>query len=59
MFDDIDQYETMIGPDGSVTVPVPATLLEALRWRVGMRILMEQTDDGILVTPIEVPGDVE
>jgi bifunctional DNA-binding transcriptional regulator/antitoxin component of YhaV-PrlF toxin-antitoxin module len=57
MFEDTDQYECTIAADGSVVLP--ATLLEALGWRVGMRILMEQTDDGVLVTPIEVPGDVE
>ena len=56
MFDDVDQYEVTLGPDGALIVP--ATLLEKLRWRAGNRLLLEQTDDGMLVTEIEAPGDV-
>ena len=57
MFDDVDQHELTLGPDGSVVFP--ATLLEKLGWRPGHRLLLEQTDDGVLVTEIEAPGDGE
>ena len=46
MFDDIDQYEVTLGPDGSIVIP--ATLLEVLRWRPGHRLLLEKTDDGVV-----------
>ena len=54
MFEDVDQHEATICPDGSVTFP--AAVLEALRWRAGMRVLIERTDDGVLITEIEVPA---
>lgn len=55
MFDDVDQHEVILGPDGSIVIP--ATLLEALRWQAGHRLLLEQTDDGVLITEIEAPGN--
>ncbi|TLU71476.1 AbrB/MazE/SpoVT family DNA-binding domain-containing protein [Lichenicoccus roseus] len=53
MFDDVDQYEAVFGPDGSLIIP--ATLAEKLGWRPGHRLLLEQIDDGFLGTAIEVP----
>nr|WP_321984013.1 AbrB/MazE/SpoVT family DNA-binding domain-containing protein [uncultured Lichenicoccus sp.] len=57
MFEDVDQYELAMGPDGQMVLP--GLLAEKLGWRVGTRLLAEETDDGYLLTQIEVPGDVE
>ena len=56
MFDDIDQHEVVLSADGTLTVP--SALLETLGWRPGHRPLLVQTDDGVLITEIEAPGDV-
>ena len=55
MFEGVDQHEVAIRPDGSIVIP--AILREKLRCRPGFRLLLEETDDGVLVTEIEVPGD--
>lgn len=55
MLEGVDQHEADIASDGSVVLP--ATLLGSLKWRAGMRVLLEETDEGILITPIDVPGD--
>lgn len=47
-----DQHEAIIGPDGTLTIP--ATLLERQGWKVGSRLLLDETDEGVLVT--EIPG---
>ena len=57
MLNDIDQYEAVLGPDGALIIS--ALLLEKLRWPPGHRLLLEQTDDGVLVTEIEAPGNAE
>nr|WP_321985289.1 hypothetical protein [uncultured Lichenicoccus sp.] len=54
MFDDVDQHELTLGPDGSLVIP--ATLLEKLLWQSGHRLLLEQTDDGVPVTEIRESG---
>lgn len=48
MCENADQHELTLGPDGSITLP------GAPRWP-GMQLLVEQTDDVLLVTEIEVP----
>ncbi|NPD66306.1 AbrB/MazE/SpoVT family DNA-binding domain-containing protein (plasmid) [Lichenicola cladoniae] len=48
MFEDVDQFEAVVGADGSITVP--KLLLERQRWAPGTRLLIEETDDGILIT---------
>ena len=57
MLEGVDQYEATIQADGSIVVP--ATLMEKMRWRPGLRVSLEQTDDGVLVIEMEAPGDVE
>ena len=54
VFEDVDQYELTLGQNGALTIP--AILLEKLGWLPGHRLLLEQTDDGVLVTEIEAPG---
>ena len=51
MFDDVDQHHATIRADGSLIIP--ATLLEALGWEPGMKLLLEETDEGVLLTAAE------
>ena len=48
MLEGVDQYEATIGPHGTLTIP--ATLLERQGWKVGSRLLLEETDEGVLMT---------
>ena len=57
MLENVGQHEATV--DAAGYVRVPATVLEALRWRAGMRVLIERLEEGVLITEIEVPGDVE
>ena len=54
-YEEADHYPVTLGPDG--TLVIPAMLMEKLGWQPGHRLLLEQTDDGVLVTEIEAPGD--
>lgn len=56
MFEDVGQHEATV--DAAGYVRVPAAVLEALRWRAGMRVVIEQTADGMLITELKGPGDV-
>ena len=51
MLEGVDQHEATIQPDG--TIAIPATLMERMRWRPGLRVSLEQTDDGVLVIEID------
>lgn len=48
MFEDVDQYAATIGVDGAIILP--PTLLEKMRWAAGTVLVVEETDDGILLT---------
>jgi bifunctional DNA-binding transcriptional regulator/antitoxin component of YhaV-PrlF toxin-antitoxin module len=54
MLEGVDQHEVDLGAGGQVVIP--PLLLEKLRWRPGHRLLVEQTDEGLLITEIEAPG---
>ena len=47
MSDDSATDRAIIGPDGSLTIP--AYLLKTLLWKTGQQVLLERTDDGLLV----------
>ena len=53
MLDYLTQQRATIAADGSLTIP--ATLLRTLVWRPGQQVLLEQTDDGLLVTETGTP----
>ncbi|WP_428391473.1 AbrB/MazE/SpoVT family DNA-binding domain-containing protein [Lichenicoccus sp.] len=48
MLENVDQHEATIDPDGRVTIP--KALLERWGWVPGTKLLVEETDDGVLVT---------
>ena len=50
---EVNQLEATIGPDGSLTIPV--SLLRTLLWRPGQQVLLEQTDDGLLLSETGMP----
>ena len=56
MSDDSAQDTATIGADGCLTVP--AFLLRTLLWRPGQQVLLEQTDDGLLVSEVGLPAKV-
>ena len=56
MSDDSAHDRTTIASDGSLTIP--AFLLKTLLWQPGQQVLLEQTDDGLLVTETGLPGNV-
>jgi hypothetical protein len=48
MFEDVDQHEVVVGPTGLIVLP--RLLLERQGRQPGTRLLIEETDDGILIT---------
>ncbi len=48
MFEDVDQFEAVVAADG--TIVLPRLLMERQGWQPGTRLLIEETDEGILIT---------
>ncbi len=48
MFEDVDQFEAVVAADW--TIVLPRLLMERQGWQPGARLLIEETDEGILIT---------
>ena len=54
LFPDTDQHITAVDTDSRVLIP--ATLLEKHGWAPGTLLLLEKTDDGVLIRMVEQSG---
>ena len=51
LFPDTDQHITAVDTDNRILIP--ATLLKKQGWAPGTLLLLEKTDDGVLITTVE------
>jgi len=48
MFEDVDQFQAVVAADG--TIVLPRLLMERQGWQPSTRLLIEETDEVILIT---------